>query len=118
MTSTGDGKPGEWTREGGFVAYGLEICKYLQSGNWTRGWCGERQVPYAYAADQWIGYDDEASIDAKVRYVVDHCLGGAMVWSLDLDDFKGLCSTTTATTTTTGLINIAKIRILSDKSKN
>ena len=31
-----------------------------------------------------MGYDDEESIQAKLDYVVENCLGGAMIWSIDL----------------------------------
>ena len=82
--TTGDGLPGENTRESGFLSYGFEICKYLKLDNWTRVWSRERQIPYAYKANQWVGYDDEESIQAKLDYVVDNCLGGAMIWSIDL----------------------------------
>ena len=90
--TTGDGQPGEATRESGFLSYGFEICKYLKKDNWTRVWSRERQTPYAYKANQWVGYDDEESIKAKLDYVIENCLGGAMIWSIDLDDFKGFCS--------------------------
>lgn len=88
----GEGQPGESTRESGFLSYGFEICKYLKSQNWTRAWSREHQVPYAYKQSQWVGYDDEESIKVKVNYVTKYCLGGAMVWSIDLDDFKGFCA--------------------------
>jgi chitinase len=63
---TGDGKSGEFTRENGFLSYGLEICKYLEKENWTRVWSREHQVPFAYKQNQWVGYDDEESINIKV----------------------------------------------------
>ena len=90
--TSGDGKAGNATRENGFLAYGYEICKYLKTENWTRGWSREHQVPYAYKDNQWVGYDDEESIRIKLDYIKKFCLGGAMVWSIDLDDFKNVCS--------------------------
>lgn len=87
----GDGKAGEATRENGFLSY-LEICKYVKTDNWTRVWSREHQIPYAYKSNQWVGYDDEESIKMKVNYIIKHCLGGAMIWSIDLDDFKSFCS--------------------------
>jgi chitinase len=62
----GEGKSGEFTRENGFLSYGLEICKYIEKDNWTRVWSREHQVPFAYKKDQWVGYDDEESITIKV----------------------------------------------------
>ncbi|RNA03844.1 chitotriosidase-1 isoform X1 [Brachionus plicatilis] len=90
--SVGEGVPGNATREFGFLSYGLEICKYLKEDNWTRAWSGEHQVPYAYKKNQWVGYDDSESVKIKVNYVTRHCLAGAMIWSIDLDDFSGFCS--------------------------
>lgn len=90
--SIGEGVPGNATRESGFLSYGLEICKYIKEDNWTRAWSGEHQVPYAYKKTQWVGYDDSESVKIKVNYITRHCLAGAMVWSIDLDDFSGLCS--------------------------
>ena len=89
--TSGDGEPGESTRESGFLSY-FETCRYVKKDNWTRLWSREHQAPYAYKANQWVGYDDEESIRIKVNYVIKYCLGGAMVWSIDLDDFKGFCA--------------------------
>ncbi len=68
------------------------MCHYIKNEKWTRGWSREHQVPYAFKDNQWVGYDDEESIKIKVDYIIKYCLGGAMVWSIDLDDFKNTCS--------------------------
>ena len=47
--------------------------------------------PYCYKGDQWFGYDDEKSFEVKANYIQDKGLAGAMVWSIDTDDFKGFC---------------------------
>jgi len=49
------------------------------------------KVPYCYKGDQWLSYDDEESIAEKAKFVRDNNLGGAMVWSIDTDDFNGFC---------------------------
>jgi len=43
----------------------------------------------------WIGYDDVESIAARVVYAMQEGLGGAMFWSVETDDFKGLHSSET-----------------------
>lgn len=48
--------------------------------------------PYAYKENQWVGYDDEAIARVKAKYVAENGLGGIMFWSIDNDDFRGLCS--------------------------
>ena len=47
--------------------------------------------PYAYKENQWVGYDDEAIVRKKAKYVADMNLGGIMFWSIDNDDFRGVC---------------------------
>lgn len=47
--------------------------------------------PYAYNDNQWVGYDDEAIARKKAEYVVQNGLGGIMFWSIDNDDFRGVC---------------------------
>ena len=47
--------------------------------------------PYAYNGNQWVGFDDKASIARKCHYVRDQGFGGGMVWALDLDDFSRQC---------------------------
>ena len=47
--------------------------------------------PYAYSGNQWVGYDSPQSLMAKMQYVIEEGLGGAMIWDLSLDDFKVSC---------------------------
>ncbi|XP_004862245.1 chitotriosidase-1 [Heterocephalus glaber] len=85
--ATGPGAPGPFTKGEGLLAY-YEVCS----------WKGQRRiedqkVPYAFRDNQWVGFDDVESFKAKVGYVKQRGLGGAMVWALDLDDFSGFfCS--------------------------
>ena len=39
--------------------------------------------------DQWVGFDSEKSLRTKTRYLMEKGLGGALVWTFDLDDFTG-----------------------------
>ena len=64
-----------------------EIC----INRWTRVWEPEHQVPYAFNGDQWVGYDDVQSVQIKSNYIVNNNLGGAMIWSIETDDFRGNC---------------------------
>lgn len=36
-------------------------------------------------SDQWVSYDDEETLKMKREYANSLCLGGTMVWALDLD---------------------------------
>lgn len=52
-------------------------------------WDDEMKVPFAVAGDQWIGFDDERSIRNKMHWLKNNSYGGAMVWTVDMDDFTG-----------------------------
>ena len=77
--------PGKYTREGGFLSY-YEICKM----GLTVVRDNKVKAPYGYIENQWVGYDDKASLKVKVNTLIKgKNLLGAMFWALDLDDFKG-----------------------------
>ncbi|XP_037913621.1 probable chitinase 10 [Hermetia illucens] len=87
----GGGEAGDGTRARGFLSY-YEICQYIRDRGWQvvrdrRGRIG----PYAYNRDQWVSFDDAPMIRHKSEYVKAMGLGGAMIWALDLDDFRNLC---------------------------
>ena len=82
------GEGGELTREPGMLAY-YEIAQRLSEGTWKAFYHPVQKACYAYKGNQWVGYDDPDSIKEKARYIRRRGLAGAMVWSLDLDDFRG-----------------------------
>ena len=49
--------------------------------------------PYAFKDDEWVSFDDIDTIQQKTEFLKLMELGGAMIWALDLDDFKGSCGT-------------------------
>ncbi|NXH21869.1 CHIA chitinase, partial [Bucco capensis] len=84
---TGAGPAGPYTRQAGFLAY-YEICTFLDNGA-TEAWDTPQDVPYAYKGNEWVGYDNIKSFNIKVDWLKKNNFGGAMVWSLDMDDFTG-----------------------------
>uniref|UniRef100_A0A2K5REW8 Chitotriosidase-1 n=1 Tax=Cebus imitator TaxID=2715852 RepID=A0A2K5REW8_CEBIM len=83
--ATGSGAPGPFTKEGGMLAY-YEVCSWKGA---TKQRIQDQKVPYIFRDKQWVGFDDAESFKAKVSYLKQKGLGGAMVWALDLDDFAG-----------------------------
>jgi chitinase len=81
------GTAGEYTKEGGFLAY-YEICEMLLQGA-SYVWDDEMQVPYLVQGDQWVGFDDERAIRNKMDWIKSNGFAGAMVWTVDMDDFNG-----------------------------
>lgn len=89
----GPGEQGDATREKGYLAY-YEICQSLKEdpADWTVVHPNTKAMgPYAFRGNQWVGYDDEEMARRKGDYVVANGLGGIMFWSIDNDDFRGMC---------------------------
>ncbi|NP_001034516.3 chitinase 2 precursor [Tribolium castaneum] len=82
------GMSGPYTKGYGVMGFN-EICEF--TGDWTRVFDDQQKVPYKYKDDQWIGYDDEESVALKVQFAKDHNMAGLMIWTVDMDDFLGLC---------------------------
>jgi chitinase len=70
---------------GGDISYN-QICWNLNNG-WNRKYVTDLKVPYAFSGTQWVGYDDKESLTAKIEYIVMKNLGGAMIWSIEKDDY-------------------------------
>ncbi|XP_047439170.1 acidic mammalian chitinase-like [Mugil cephalus] len=85
--ASGPGSAGTFTRQAGFWSY-YEICTFLKQGA-TQAWDAPQSVPYAYNQGTWVGYDNVKSFQTKIQWLKQSGFGGAMVWSLDLDDFSG-----------------------------
>ncbi|VDP22940.1 unnamed protein product [Onchocerca flexuosa] len=83
----GPSSPSTTNPAGGTAAY-WEICKYLKEG-------GKETIDkqgvgaYMVKGDQWYGYDNEETIKIKMRWLKETGYGGAFIWALDFDDFKG-----------------------------
>ncbi|XP_028849103.1 acidic mammalian chitinase-like isoform X2 [Denticeps clupeoides] len=84
---SGAGTPGKYTQEAGELAY-FEICGFL-SGGATEVWNSAQDVPYAYQGNQWVGYDNIKSFGIKVDWLMKNNFAGAMVWTIDMDDYLG-----------------------------
>ncbi|KAM6929827.1 acidic mammalian chitinase-like [Lycodopsis pacificus] len=89
--TNGPGEEGCYTGEEGFWA-SYETCLYID-GNATQ-LIVDQEVPYAVTENQWVGFDNKASLNTKVvicsvSYLKTNNFGGAFVWSLDLDDTTG-----------------------------
>ncbi|KAK0161121.1 hypothetical protein PV327_009633 [Microctonus hyperodae] len=86
----GPGNAGLYSREPGMLGYN-EICELFKQQSWNKHYNEERHAPYAYNNLQWITYDNVRSIKKKSEFIKKLDLGGAMVWSIETDDFRGIC---------------------------
>ncbi|XP_059184822.1 chitinase-3-like protein 1 [Centropristis striata] len=83
---SGPAVPGPYTQQIGLWSY-YETCSFLKGTSVQ--WIDDQKVPYAVKGNQWVGFDNDRSYDAKVDYLKSRQLGGAAVWTLDMDDFSG-----------------------------
>ncbi|RNA00939.1 chitotriosidase-1 precursor [Brachionus plicatilis] len=86
--SKGISKPGQYTKEAGVLSY-FEICQIIRENNLVEVIHPEQKVVGLKFGDQWIGYENEESITLKANFIKENCLGGAMIWTVDFDDFRG-----------------------------
>lgn len=75
----------------GFVTYS-DVCwfkrnNYLIQNEYDIDACS----PYLHSATEWISYENERSIECKTKFIRDSGLGGAMIFSLNTDDFVSYC---------------------------
>lgn len=85
----GVGGAGSYTGEGGYLGYN-EICL----NNWHTVFDSNNAAPYAYSGDQWVSFDNVLSVQWKMDFALSKNLAGAMVWSLETDDYRGQCGET------------------------
>ncbi|XP_044604855.2 oviduct-specific glycoprotein, partial [Equus asinus] len=78
--------PGKYIKQAGFLAY-YEICYFVQKVK--KHWIDYQYIPYAYKGKEWVGYDDAISFSYKALFIKREHFGGAIVWTLDLDDVRG-----------------------------
>lgn len=87
--ASGPCSQGSSTGQAGYLAYyEIRDIQERDSEAFTR-FDSERVCAYVVSDGEWIGYDDEATICAKLAFAREKGLAGSMVWALDLDDMDG-----------------------------
>lgn len=81
-------QPGGATRLDLFTSFTNLKDKLENKDGFQRFWDDLALAPYLYnsAKGLWITYEDEESLGAKCRYIVDRGLGGVMFWEYHGDD--------------------------------
>lgn len=75
------------------------VANFVGKQGFVRYWDNRAQAPYLWNATSrvFISYDDPQSIAVKARYVLQHRLGGVMVWELSEDHNDELLDVVNAT---------------------
>lgn len=88
---TGPGDEGLITQKKGKLAF-YEICmRTKRDGFKVVHDHTEKIGTYAFFKDQWVTFEDIDTLKIKIKYVKGKNLGGVMLKTLDMDDFKGKC---------------------------
>ncbi|XP_058838289.1 acidic mammalian chitinase-like [Topomyia yanbarensis] len=90
MRTVGAGTEGPYSLEAGILSY-QEVCELLKTGQYRKVWDNVQQVPYAFAGNQWISFDDVDSVALKATYARNKYLGGVSLWTIDSDDNRNVC---------------------------
>ncbi|XP_037268655.2 chitinase-3-like protein 1 [Rhipicephalus microplus] len=85
--SSGPGKPGLFTRQPGTLSH-YELEQMLAHDlSWSRQFDRVAQCSYVVNGDQWVGFEDDVSLQSKAHLLL--FTGGIAVWDICMDDFRG-----------------------------
>ncbi|XP_053667648.1 endochitinase-like [Anopheles marshallii] len=72
----------------------FELCQKFKESEWTLGYDDtEGLAPHAFQGDQWVAYENEASVARKGEIAKRKKLAGVYSFTLDLDDYRNQCGT-------------------------
>lgn len=82
------GKPGPCTATSGILSV-AEIRDVIASGATVTLDAAAAVKIVTWDTDQWVSYDDAETMKTKIDFANQHCLGGTMVWAIDMDSSNG-----------------------------
>lgn len=74
----------------GFVDY-PGVCQFIKMNAVVIKVDSHAEVPYLYSGHEWVSFDNPQSVSSKAAFIKRLGLRGAMVYSLNADDFEGVC---------------------------
>lgn len=69
-----------------------DLCDFLNLNETVQKVDVQAKVPYAFNGYEWISFENEESVQQKARWIRRNHYGGAMLFSLNADDFRFRCS--------------------------
>jgi GH18 family chitinase len=86
---SGGGNPGSCTNSAGTLSI-AEIKKIQDSGVATENYDSTAAVKWiTWDKDQWVSFDDGVTMMQKMKAANKLCLGGIMIWAMDMDNDNG-----------------------------
>lgn len=83
--ASGTSTPGSCLAEPGVLSLS-EINSMIAQSNLTPTYQPNMQMMQLNYPNQWIAYDDDYTFSLKKQFADDNCMGGTMMWSIDLDN--------------------------------
>lgn len=74
----------------GFVNY-PDVCQFMKEHDVVINEVAHAEVPYLYSGHEWVSFDYPQSVSSKAAFIKQQGLRGAMVYSLNADDYEGVC---------------------------
>lgn len=74
----------------GFVNY-PDVCQFMKKHGVVINHVAGAEVPYLYSDREWVSFDYPQSVSSKAKFIKESGLRGAMVYSLNADDYEGVC---------------------------
>ncbi|KAL5237863.1 hypothetical protein ACI65C_005273 [Semiaphis heraclei] len=71
----------------GYLTF-LQTCEFISNSHVSTAFDDDTKTPYSYYKKDWISYDNQLSLALKAEYANSLDLGGAMVFSLNGDDYS------------------------------
>lgn len=65
--------------------------EYCSSSGWKQNFDRNHRVYYAVNGFSWFGFNGVGPVITKAKFIKKYDLGGAMIWSIDTDDYGNVC---------------------------
>lgn len=109
------GNPGRCSASAGSLMFS-EIREIIATGGTQVAYDKKAAVKMVtWGSNQWVSYDDEETLKAKMDYANSLCLGGVMVWAASTDDNQG--TAIRALAKAAGRTDLS-VSVLASKAKN
>ncbi|XP_065301266.2 endochitinase-like isoform X1 [Dermacentor albipictus] len=85
-----EGRQANYTKQNGFLS-SFEVCSEMQSG-WEQGRSSQEACPFLKKDEEYVAYEDDESIRLKAKMIMGRKYRGAVIRSVDLDDYNSQCA--------------------------